>query len=235
MKDTTLPAAAVLLPGTGTDARFITDAFGPALTSAGVEFIAVEPDPRRVVGSYLDALDSAVAAHGPILVAGVSIGAHTALNWAFDQPGDAAAVLAVMPGWTGPPADAPAAVSAALTARLLRADGIDAVTAVMRSSSPAWLGDILARSWQSQWPDFPHALDEAAANIAPTVEKLAAITVPVGIVGATDDAVHPFAVAQEWADHLAHAAITRVTLDEIGADNGVLGHRAMAALEQLFT
>ena len=72
------PAVAVVLPGTGSDADFVGRAFRPALTQVGVETIAVEPDPLRVVDSYRDAMTRAAEVHDRIIVGGVSIGAASA-------------------------------------------------------------------------------------------------------------------------------------------------------------
>lgn len=224
------PTVAVVLPGTGFDAEFARHAFGPALAQAGIEMIAVEPEPRRVVAGYLDALDAAHAKFGPVLVAGVSIGAAVALNWAGERDDRAAAILAVLPAWTGSPDGAPASLSAAFTAAQLRELGIDAVIDTMRASSPPWLAEILTRSWRSQWPDLPEALEEASAYPSPTMPQLAKVSVPVGIAAAVDDPIHPIAVAEQWATQLPAAAVARVTLDEIGADLAVLGYAAVEGL-----
>lgn len=227
------PPTAVALPGTGSDASFVDRAFRHALSQVGVVTIAVEPDPRRVVGSYRDAMDRAADEHGAVVVAGVSIGAAVALEWASDNPERVHAVLAALPAWTGSPVDAPAAASARFTAARLRADGLDAVTAEMTASSPPWLADELGRSWRAQWPDLPAALEEAAGYHAPDPALLARIQVPVGVAAAVDDAVHPLTVAKEWTAFLPRAAMSEVTLAEIGADPGALGRAALAALDRL--
>ncbi|SDC96476.1 alpha/beta fold hydrolase [Rhodococcus tukisamuensis] len=225
-----LPPVAVVLPGTGSDAAFATRAFTDALSQVGVRVIAVEPNPRRVVGSYLDALDEAAAEHGSILAGGVSIGAAVALAWAAEHPSRTAGVLAALPAWTGSPEGAPAAMSAAYTAGRLRAEGLDAVTSAMIETSPAWLGGELERSWRSQWPHLPSALDEASGYRGLTEAEMARMTVPVGICAATDDPVHPHEVASEWAAALPVAAVATTTLDAIGADAGVLGRACLTAL-----
>ena len=63
--------------------------------------VAIEPDPRRVVDGYLDAMDRAADTHGRIIVGGVSIGAAVALQWAADNPDRTVSVLAALPAWTG--------------------------------------------------------------------------------------------------------------------------------------
>lgn len=219
---------AVILPGTGSDAQFVTQAFSAPLRDHDVQVVAVEPDPQAVVRSYLAALDEA-ARNGPILVGGISIGAAVALRWALDNPALADGVLAALPAWTGRPDTAPAAASARWTASQLRARGLGPVTADMVDSSPPWLGHALARSWHAQWPDLPSALDEAAGYRALEVAELRAVTTTVGITAAVDDAVHPLEVGRQWARELQHAHLETVTLDEIGENPAVLGTACFAA------
>lgn len=225
------PEVAVVLPGTGSDADFAGRAFRPALTRAGVDTVAVEPDPCRVVGSYRDAMERAADTHGRIVVGGVSIGAAVALEWAAEHPDRVVAVLAALPAWTGSPADAPAAASATFTATQLRTRGLDAVTADMTASSPPWLAAELSRSWRAQWPHLPSALEEAAGYRAPDLDVLARVPVPVGIAAAVDDAVHPRTVAKEWASALPRAGVSELYLDAIGTDPGVLGAACLSALD----
>ncbi|NLE79542.1 MAG: alpha/beta hydrolase [Rhodococcus sp.] len=227
------PSTAVILPGTGSDADFVDRAFSPSLNASGVRVIAVEPDPRRVVESYRDAMHAATDRSGSILVGGVSIGAAIALQWAAQHPHTTVGVLAALPAWTGAPHDAPAAASARFTAGRLRELGLAAVTAEMTESSPSWLGDELAKSWKSQWPHLPSALDEAADYCALDEAELADLEVPVGIAAAVDDAVHPLTVAQDWATRIPRAALSRLTLDEIGSDPSALGRAALGALADL--
>lgn len=220
----------MVLPGTGSDAEFVRNAFAATLTEHGIETIAVEPDPLGVVVGYRAALDAAAREFGPILVGGVSIGAAVALDWASTN--EAAGVLAALPPWIGEPAGAPASLAATATAQQLRSNGIDAVIAELQASSPGWLAETLTRSWRAHWPDLPAALDEAAGYRAPDAALLASLRVPVGIAAATDDPVHPFAVGQRWAELLPRGALTPVTLAEIGADAGVLGAAAYAAFQR---
>ena len=226
------PLTAVVLPGTGSDAQFVDKAFRAPLERRGIRVVAVDPDPRRVVGSYRDALEREAHA-GAILAGGVSIGAAVALQWAAQHPAAAVGVLAALPAWTGSPQDAPAAASARWTAHELRTHGLEPVIAAMAESSPSWLGRELSRSWRAQWPDLPSALEEAAAFHSLDVNALPGVRVPVGITAAVDDAVHPLAVAQQWADLLPRAALTTVTLDEIGADPTVLGAGCLSAWDRV--
>ncbi|NEW39448.1 alpha/beta hydrolase [Nocardia cyriacigeorgica] len=230
MFDSPTPAVVVGLPGTGSDAHFARRAFGPACAERGLELIAVEPDPRAVVESYFAALDAA-AHRGPVLAAGISLGAAVAIEWASSRPDAAAGVLAALPAWTGPDSGGcPAAVSAASTAAALRADGLEEVVARMRAGSLAWLGDALDRSWRSQWPYLPEALEEAAAYKWPEPQRLETVTTPVAVIGALDDPVHPWPVAQEWARLIPDSVLTELTLDELGADPAIVGRLGLDAL-----
>ncbi len=183
-----------------------------------------------MIESYHAALDAA-ARSGPVLIAGISLGAAVAVEWAARHPESVYGVIAALPAWTGADTTGcPAALSAAATAAALRADGIDAVIEVMRASSPAWLGAALTRSWRSQWPDLPSALEEAAAYRWPDADLLSGITVPVSLVGATDDPVHPIAVAAHWADLIPDSDLHHITLDELGSDPAILGARGVRTL-----
>src|SRR5574340_162371 len=53
------PRVAVVLPGTGSGADFVGRAFRGPLAQVGIDTVAVEPDPRRMIDSYLDVLDEA--------------------------------------------------------------------------------------------------------------------------------------------------------------------------------
>ncbi|MCB1290313.1 alpha/beta fold hydrolase [Mycolicibacterium sp.] len=222
----------VLLPGTGSDEDYLQRAFGGPIGEAGAILRAVAPEPDGLVAGYLRALHAA-AGDGPIAVGGVSLGAAVAARWALDHPRDTVAVLAALPAWTGPPGDAPAAVSARHTATALRRDGLAATTAAMRSSSPAWLGDELARSWRRQWPALPHAMEEAAAYAAPTISELGRIHTPMAVVAATDDPIHPTDVAEEWVSAAPRAALRAVSLAEFGPRPAALGAACLAALARI--
>jgi pimeloyl-ACP methyl ester carboxylesterase len=219
----------VLLPGTGSDDDYVYRAFSAALHGVAAIVVTPPPQPGRLVDGYREALDNA-ARGTPIVVGGVSIGAAVATAWALTNPVNALGVLAALPAWTGSPESAAAALAARHTAMVLRRDGLASATAQMRASSPPWLAEELTRSWAGQWPSLPDAMDEAAAFVAPTHDELAGLTVPMGIAAATDDPVHPVEVGMEWVAAAPRAALRTVTLDEMGADPGVLGAACLAAL-----
>ncbi|MGV0792372.1 alpha/beta hydrolase [Mycolicibacterium sp. XJ1819] len=219
----------VLLPGTGSDEDFVYRAFSPAIGRAGATLGTPAPQPDRLIGGYLEALDDAAAA-GPIAVGGVSLGAAVATAWALAHPEQTVAVLAALPAWTGAPDTAPAAVAARYSAASLCRDGLASSTASMQASSPRWLADELTRSWRALWPALPDAMEQAAAYVAPTRAELAGLSAPMGVASAVDDPVHPLAVGAEWAAAAPRAALRTFTLDELGADPSVLGAACLAAL-----
>lgn len=223
----------VLLPGTGSDDDYLRRAFAGPLENAGAILITVAPEPEHLVAAYLEAMDRAAARSGRIAVGGVSLGALLATRWALAHPEQAVAVLAVLPPWTGAPDGAPAALSARHTAAALRRDGLAATTAAMRASSPSWLADELARSWQRQWPQLPDAMEEAAACVGPTRAELGRLQTPLAVVAADDDLVHPASVAADWAACAPRAALSTVRLEDFGPQPSLLGAAAMAALGQI--
>ncbi len=220
----------VLLPGTGSDDDYLRRVFTAPLRHAGAVLVAVPPRADDLIHSYLKALDDASLA-GPIAVGGVSIGAAVATRWALENPARVVAILAVLPPWTGASDTAPAALSARHTAARLRRDGLDATAAAMRASSPPWLADELARSWRRQWPLLPDAMDEAAGYPGPTTADLSRLSAPMGVVGASDDPIHPIEVAREWASCAPRAALRTVTLEQFGPTPAALGAAGLAALQ----
>lgn len=221
---------AVLLPGTGSDDDYIRRVFSRPLRQVGVELVVHQPQPDGLVEGYLAALDAAAARGAPIIAGGVSIGAAVATAWALRHPGRVRGVLAALPAWTGAPDGAPAAHAARLSAEELRRDGLSAVVARMRASSPTWLADELTRSWTAQWPLLPDALEQAAAYTAPTRAELARLAAPLGVTAAVDDPVHPLQTAIEWVTAAPRAALCTVTLEQIGADPAALGSACLTAL-----
>lgn len=222
----------VLLPGTGSDDDYAYRVFSAALHEVGATVVTPPPKPGGLVAGYVAELDNA-ARLTPIAVGGVSIGAAVATAWALAHPSQTIAVLAALPAWTGAPDTAPAAMTARYSAHVLRRDGLASAIAQMRESSPPWLADELTRSWVGQWPALPDAMDEAADYVAPTTDELATLTVPLAVVSATDDPVHPVEVGIEWVAAAPRAALRTVTLDEIGADPSALGAACLAALLEL--
>ncbi len=215
----------VALPGTGSDADFAARAFaGTALT-----VIAIDPGGGGLISGYRKALDDAAAVRGPILAAGVSIGACVAVQWAIENPTSCAGVLAALPPWLGDPASAPAARSATLTLDLLRRRGLETTITQMAAGSPSWLADELSRSWRGTADRLESLLAEAAAYWAPTADMIARLQVPLAITAAVDDPVHPYEVARVWSESAPMSVLSEVTLADLGADPSVLGRTTISA------
>lgn len=191
------------------------------------------PTGAAVVAGYRAALDEAAAGTEPLVVGGVSLGAHVATAWAAHHRAELGerlrGVLVALPAWTGDPGDAPAALVARATADLVRAGGVTAALAQATAGSPVWLATELGRAWPGYGDGLAAALDAAAAEPAPTDAELAGLDVPVGIAALVDDPVHPVAVARHWCATLPRAAMVTSTLAAFGADPQVAGRAALLA------
>ncbi|MGI5130902.1 alpha/beta fold hydrolase [Pseudonocardia sp. CA-107938] len=224
----------MLLPGSGSDDRFVRSAFAGPLSAFGIT--AVTPVPRpgaAVVDGYRAALDAAAAEPGPLVVGGVSLGAHVATAWAVRHCAALGSrlrgVFVALPAWTGPAGAAPAAQAARATAQLVREAGVAGALAQAAAGSPPWLADELGRAWPRYGPGLAPALDAAAVEPAPTADELAGLDVPVGIVALADDPVHPLAVARRWCAALPRAELVISSLAAFGADPELAGRASLLA------
>ncbi|WP_026917778.1 hypothetical protein [Gordonia shandongensis] len=221
----------IVMPGTGSDADYAQRAFASAAASLGARLIALEPE-SDLVASYLDRLDHHVSRTDSVFVGGVSIGAVIALDWALrtEMIDRCRGVLAALPPWTGSPDDSVAAASARLTADSLADDGLESTVTQMVATSPAWLGAELSRSWRALHSrGLQTQLRMAATHVAPDVDAIAALTVPLGVAAAPDDPLHPIAVADEWVRAAPHAGSATVGLDEFGPEPRRLGEACVRA------
>jgi len=221
-----------VLPGSGSDDVFVRSVFAGPLRSVGIDLLA--PVPRRgadVVDGYRAVLDAELAAAaGPLLVGGISLGAHVAASWAARQPpGHLSGLLLALPAWTGSAGDAPAARTARASAALVRSGGIDAALAPARSGAPAWLAAELGRAWSGYGDGLAPALEAGAGTPAPDEAQLRSLAMPVGIAALVDDPVHPVAEARRWLDLLPRAALLCTTLDAFGGDPETVGRAAVLA------
>lgn len=226
-----LPAhtTAVLLPGSGSDADFVLRAFAP-LTAHCARIVAVDATPPSVVAGYRAALDEA-ASRGPVLACGVSLGTAVAANWALENPGADIVLVLTLPPWCGTPgAQAPAAMSATVTAETVDEAGAEEAIARMRAGSPPWLARELSRSWAAHGDFLATALREAAGYAAPTEEALARLGARAVVVGAEGDLIHPVATARTWGASIPDSAVVVVDLAELGPDPAVLGRAGLEGL-----
>lgn len=225
----------VVLPGSGSDDVFVRRAFGPVARALGWRLVSPAPAAGRgVVSGYRSALDAAAAARraaAPLLVGGISLGAHVAARWAAERgPDGPDGLLLALPAWTGAPVGPPPAAAAArATAAVARRAGVAGAIAAARGGAPRWLADELARAWTGYGDGLADALEEAAAEPGPAPAALRGLAVPVGLAALPDDPVHPLAVADEWRGLLPRAALCTTTLAAVGADPGALGRAAALA------
>lgn len=228
----------IMMAGTGSDDDYLRRSFGPAVSSGGGELVALTPS-AHLIDDYRRALDEAAAraraAGRPLLVGGVSLGAVVALRWALDrEDAGCAGVLAALPPWSGPAHHSIAAGSARVTADAIENDGLEAAIGAMSATSPAWLAAELSRSWRALADrDLVGQLRIAAACDAPEPGEIAGLTVPLAVVGAPDDPLHPIGVARAWADAAPQAALEECPLTEWGPEPARLGHAMAAAWRRL--
>jgi pimeloyl-ACP methyl ester carboxylesterase len=220
---------AVLLPGTGSDEVFVRSALEVPVSALGVRLEMPAPVPgASLAEAYLAALDRA-AERGPVIAGGVSFGAHLAALWAVRNPGRCAGLLLALPAWSGPPADAPAALAARYSAADVRARGLPAALASAVNGVPAWLAAELTRAWTRHGDDLADSLEAAAACAAPELADLAALDVPAGVAAFTDDPIHPLPVAEAWAAALPRGVLRSLRIETMRADVESLGRAAVLA------
>ncbi|TNC27842.1 alpha/beta fold hydrolase [Amycolatopsis alkalitolerans] len=226
-----IPAApAVLLPGTGSDEIFVRAVFAGPLAEIGLEAITPRPPAGdRLAVGFLTLLDE-LAAQGPLIVGGISFGAHLAAEWALRNPDRCAGLLLALPAWYGAPGDAPASRAAKASADLVDAEGIERALALSVEGVAPWLADELARSWRRHGDGLAASLRVAADHPAPTLDELRELDIPAGIAACTDDPVHPAEVARTWAATMPRAAVVETTLTALGTDRASLGRAAIEAL-----
>jgi hypothetical protein len=224
----------VLLPGSGSDAQFVRRAFAGPLAALGIGLHAVPaPLGQDPVGHHRAALDAVLDQEpGPLLVGGISLGAHIAAGWVAALPPERrpAGLLLALPAWRGPAEGAPAALAARLTAARVRDEGVAGALAAARAGgAPAWLVAELARAWAGYGAGLADALDAAATTPGPDDHTLAGLAVPTGIAALHDDPIHPHAEAVAWAARLPTAALCTATFAAFGTDPEVIGRAALLA------
>ena len=212
----------------GSTADFVTRAVGGPLSGEGWTVTAVD-DRSGAVEQVQAAVAASVRRTGARLAGGVSLGAHAVARWAASAAGAASGIeglLLVLPAWTGPPG--PVAALSSLAAGEVDRLGPDAVVRSVDDGS--WVGTELAAAWPTYGSGLAAALRATARSPGPTLDELARIEVPVGLVGFVGDPFHPVEVAREWCEVLPRAVLVELEKDAPGTDRSVLGRAALAAL-----
>ncbi len=234
---------ALVAHGVGSSARFVVEAFGPAVTGAGHRLVTYDlrghgrsspvrdPAAHRLEEQTAD-LAAVAAEVEPVVVGGVSLGGHVAASWAVGRT-DIRGAIVVIPAWIG--RAAPGQGPHAAIAEQVRREGVARVLrrVVADPAVPRWLARLLERDWSACDPDsLGAALAALDGGEAPGVHELRRVTVPVGVVGWPDDPGHPLAVARRWASTVPRGALREVGMDEVGADPTRLGRVALGALAE---
>lgn len=226
---------AVILPGSASTSDFVARSMGPALAAVGIGLVSADPRELGGPAAQLAALGAAARRWRPVLVGGVSLGAHLALRWAAgraDGEGPEGLLLA-MPAWTGAPG--PVAAASAFAADEVAGHGIAGALDRIRERAAGvpeagWVIGELAAAWPRYSPgELASALRATAGCPGPDPAELAAITVPCGIVALRDDPLHPVDVAREWAARIGQSALVETHLAAVGADRATLGRGAVLA------
>jgi hypothetical protein len=164
------------------------------------------------------------------VVGGISLGAHAAVRAVADGA-RCRVSLACLPAWTGraAPGDGPHVGVAALLADI----GVDGHLAAIAADDalPAWLRRTLLTDQARHDPGSLLAvLTSLVGGLAPTAEELAALPVPLAVVGWPDDPGHPLAVAERWAASAARGHLVIGSLAAMAAGTDHLGTCAVAAV-----
>lgn len=192
-----------------------------------------------VVESLEKALGSACDLGTPVIVAGVSMGAHAAAAWSLDRidrhrPGPAGLVIA-LPAWLGSPGAVGQASAA--TADAIRLLGSQRVLAHATTTTPPHMRPVLAllaRGWSSYRDgELADCLANAGRCASPAAEQLRRLTCPTAVVGWTDDALHPLSVARSWAEALPSSIMTEVGWQDMSTDPARFGRTGFRALSDL--
>ena len=170
---------------------------------------ALADDLRRV----LEALEITE----PVVLHGISMGAHTAVRYAIEHPGQVRGLVLVTPAHLPGAEAGDRRAWQELAAALRGPDPIDAFIEASRLGNvDASIRDQLAmaiRQRLQRHEDLRAVADalEGLPGSAPftSLDELKALEIPAIVVGSQDavDPSHPLAVAQQWADALPQARL----------------------------
>lgn len=234
----------VVAHGVGSSARFVVDAFAAPVLAAGWRLVTYDlrghggSTPVRDPAGHgfarqVEDLHAVVEAVEARLVGGVSLGGHAAVGYAA-RGGHVEGVVACLPAWTGRavPGEGPHAAVAAEVAAV----GVGALVDRFRTDTvmQPWLRRVLIRDWSVQDPEsLGAALTALDGALAPTDAELAALPVPLGVVGWPGDPGHPLDVARAWAERAPRGRLVETTLAAMEGDRTALGRAAVRALGEV--
>lgn len=165
----------------------------------------------------LSAVVDAVAGAEPVVLLGISMGAHTAIRFALDAPERVAGLVLITPAHLPGAGTADRSPWDRLASALRGPDPIEAfVEASELQTLPAAIREQVGaaiRQRIGRHADLGAVADalQGVPRSAPfdDLEELAGVTVPAIVVGSRDaaDPSHPLAVAERWAQALPSARL----------------------------
>lgn len=184
-----------------------------------------ESDPAPAGGGYvypdlrgdLEAVIKEQAGGGPVLLAGHSMGAHTAVGFALGDPGRVAGLVVIGPAYDGEIEDGSLFYWDGLAAALEQ-DGIDGFVAYIdrvQGIDPRWRDSVL-RFTRERMERHRHlgALVAALRQVPrsrpfESMDQLEGLAVPTLVVASHDaaDPGHPYAVAAAYAERIPGARL----------------------------
>jgi pimeloyl-ACP methyl ester carboxylesterase len=182
---------------------------GPAPLSAGYGYPELRGDLAAVIEDQ--------AGGGPVLLAGHSMGAHTAVGFALEDPDRVAGLVVIGPAYDGD-IDASSLRYWDGLAAALEADGIDGFVAYIdrvQGIDPRWRDSVL-RFTRERMERHRHlgALVTALREVPrsrpfETMAELEGLTAPTLVVASHDaaDPGHPYAVALAYAERIPGARL----------------------------
>jgi pimeloyl-ACP methyl ester carboxylesterase len=221
---------AILAHGAGSSADFLACAF-PAdrLGVSRAHYLENRTGDVQQIKAAL--LTAARDIDAPVLLGGVSLGAHAATLALPHAPKNVVGGVLALPAWTG--SGQPVAELTAVAAEAIAALG---TAEILTQLPPAdWVTHHLRLAWaQRTDAELARELANAAQQDGPSLANLRGITVPVGLVKLEDDPLHPAAVADLWAREIPAASTMGLARDEPGTDLAVFADAARAALRAAF-
>ncbi len=180
----------------------------PAPPEAGYSYPVLAADAGAVVDRS--------AGQRRVVLAGHSMGAHTAAAYALSNPERVAALIAIGPAARGVPSTEETLAYWDALADGLERGGVEGfVAAYDRGLDPEWRETLLRITRERlSLHAHPEAVARALREVPRSVpfdglEELDFLDVPALVVASHDDADpgHPYAIAEAWAEHLPHAEL----------------------------
>lgn len=199
-------STAILLPGSASTSHFVRRAFPEILADHDIAQWAPTGGDAATMAEQL-AQFAAGTADEPTVVIGVSIGAHAAALWASELNRADTRLLLALPAWTGPPS--PVAAMTETAAHRIETYGLSSELQRLTALFPDdWVTKELVLAWSAVPPeDLASTLRATATSTAPTIDQLSTITMPTLVLGLHNDPMHPWPVAQQWAQAIPHAEL----------------------------